>query len=118
MPKIKLTNQATEIEVPEGTNLRDALLKEGVEVYEGINKFVNCMGHSSCGTCRVLIKNDTVKNCSEKTFLEKTRLALSFAVITHEDEMRLSCQVKVNGDIDVETTPIFNYYGKKLPAGK
>ncbi len=112
MPKVRFLDQAQEIEVIEGANLRDEARKAGIEVYEGIHKWVNCMGHATCGTCRVLVKNDTVKNCSPKTFLEKARLALGFENIGHEEEMRLSCQVKVMGDLDVETTPAFNWNGK------
>ena len=33
------------------------------------------------------------------------------ASIGHEDEMRLSCQVQVNGDCTIETTPPLNLSG-------
>jgi ferredoxin len=39
-----------------------------------------------------------------------------FAKIGHEDEMRLSCQTKVYGDVEVETTPEFNWHGEKFWA--
>jgi len=102
--------------VPAGANLREAALKAGIQVYPGINKFINCLGHGTCGTCRVLVKNDTMKNCSPKGIIEKMRIALSFFSIGCENEIRLSCQVKVLGDIDVETTPEFNLYGKPAKA--
>jgi len=36
------------------------------------------------------------------------------AVIGHEDEMRLSCQVRVNGDCSVETQPAMNWSGENF----
>jgi ferredoxin len=36
------------------------------------------------------------------------------AVIGHEDEMRLSCQVRVNGDCTVETQPAMNWSGENF----
>jgi ferredoxin len=36
------------------------------------------------------------------------------AVIGHEDEMRLSCQVRVNGDCAVETQPAMNWSGENF----
>lgn len=116
MPKVRFLKEAKDIEVPAGANLREAALKAGIQVYPGINKFVNCLGHGTCGTCRVLVKNDTMKNCSPKGIIEKTRIGLSFFSIGCENEVRLSCQVKVLGDIDVETTPEFNLYGKPAKA--
>lgn len=116
MPKVRFLKEAKEIEVPAGANLREEARKAHIEVYRGLNKYLNCMGHATCGTCRVYLKNDTMKNCSPKTFLEKIRIALSFFAIGHEDEVRLSCQVKVLGDIDVETTPELNLYGKPVKA--
>ena len=36
----------------------------------------------------------------------------SFAVIGHEDEMRLSCQCQVKGDCEIEVRPAFNFSGE------
>ncbi|MBI4971191.1 MAG: (2Fe-2S)-binding protein [Candidatus Omnitrophica bacterium] len=116
MPIIRFLKEAKDVEVPAGANLRQAALKADITVYSGVNKYLNCMGHGTCGTCRVLIKNDTMKNCSPKGLIEKIRLALSYFAIGCENEIRLSCQVKVTGNIDVETTPAFNLYGKPTKA--
>lgn len=111
MPKVKFIREKQEIEVPAGANLREAAQKAGIEVYEGLNKYLNCYGHGTCGTCRVLIKNDTLKNSSKKSLLEKLRLQLSWFAIGVESEVRLSCQTKVEGDIEVYTRPEWNYSG-------
>ena len=112
MPKVTFYKEKVEIEVPEGANLREEARKAGIEVYPGINKVVNCWGHGTCGSCRVLLMKGTIKNTSPKTFIEKARFAGSFINLGDEDEMRLSCQTKVLGDIEVYTQPNFNWHGK------
>ena len=58
------------------------------------------------------------ENLSPKGLLEKFTLATSpttqFAVIGHENEMRLSCQARVNGDCSVEARPAFNWSGENF----
>ena len=115
MPKIIVLNeQKKEIEVPAGSNLRIALRDAGVSPYKGIDQYLNCRGLGLCGTCAVLVKKG-MDNLSKKSFMEKFNFTLhpktSFAVIGHEDEMRLACQCKVNGDVTVETHPAMNLSG-------
>ncbi len=116
MPKVRFLKEAKEIEVSAGANLREAALKNGVQVYAGMNKYLNCLGHGACGTCRVLIKNGTMENCSPMGIFEKIRIGLSWFAIGCEKEVRLSCQTKVVGNIDVETTPEMNLFGKPPKA--
>lgn len=111
MPKVKFIREKQEIEVPVGAILRDEAIKAGIQVYAGINKFLNCYGHGTCGTCRVLIKNDTMNNCAPKGLFEKTRIAASWFAIGVEKEVRLSCKTKVIGDIEVYTRPEWNTSG-------
>ena len=119
MPKIKFYKEKLEIEVPAGINLRAAARQAGVEVYPGINRVLNCLGNGTCGSCRVLILKGTVKNTGPRTLMEKTRFAVSFLNIGEEENMRLSCQTTVEGDVEVFTRPAFNWTGKpdKLPVG-
>ena len=35
----------------------------------------------------------------------------AFAYIGNEENMRLSCQVQINGDMEVVTRPTFNMFG-------
>jgi len=111
MPKVKFVAEKQEIEVPVGANLRQEAMKAGIQLYPGINRVVNCMGLGTCGTCRVLVKAG-IDNLSPMGLKEKIRLFLMpFATIGHEKEMRLACQVQVNGDCTVETKPAFNLNG-------
>jgi ferredoxin len=59
-----------------------------------------------------------MENLNKKTVMEKINFAthpLSMLVsIGHEEEMRLACQVQVNGDITVETHPSINWNGENF----
>ncbi len=114
MPKVVFVNEKKEIEVEAGANLRREAIKSGVSVYKGLNRYLNCRGNGLCGTCRVLVKKG-MENLNAKSTMEKLNLNLHpltmLARIGHEDEMRLSCQVQVNGDCTIETTPAFNWDG-------
>lgn len=115
MPKVTVVNQKQEIEVPAGANLREELRKQGVEVYPGMARYVNCMGHGLCGTCKVLVKSG-MDNLSRKGLIEKFTMSahpiVMLAAIGHEDEMRLACQCTVKGDCSVEVQPEMNLSGE------
>ena len=93
--------------------LTEEARKAGIEVYRGLSRYLNCLGHGTCGTCRVLVKKG-MEHLSPKTRRERFKLALSLATIGHEDEMRLSCQTRVHGDCTVELTPSFNWSGENF----
>lgn len=110
MPKVTIANDKKEIEVAQGANLRQEALKQGVEVYQGLDKVLNCRGLGMCGTCKVLVKKG-MEQVGPKTLIEKLTLSRMFSTIGHENEMRLACQMKVNGDCTIETRPTTNLYG-------
>ena len=112
MPKITFTRENRELEVPEGTNLRQAAMAEGIQLYRGVHRYFNCHGFSLCGECRVYITKG-MENASPKTLLEKLRIGGSWFKLGHEDEVRLACQVKVLGDLEVRTQPEFNWFGER-----
>jgi ferredoxin len=117
MPKVTFVNEKKEIEVPQGANLRKEAAKAGIEIYKGKDRILNCRGFGLCGTCRVLVKSG-MDNLNNKTIMERANFSLhpltSFAYIGHEDEMRLSCQVSVNGDCSIVTQPEFNLSGENF----
>jgi ferredoxin len=135
MPIVKFIKENKEIEVPRGANLRKEAIKAGINVHQGvngfgaaINKLVNCHGLGQCGTCRVLITKGS-ENASSMGFLEKVRFKCPvptpitpggldplpcMAFIGHEDTMRLACQTKVLGDMEVETGPQLNLFGENF----
>jgi ferredoxin len=115
MPKVVIANEKREIEVPQGANLRQELQKAGVDIYKGLHRYLNCRGNGLCGTCKVLVKKG-MENLSPKGRLERFTLATSpstaLAIVGHEEEMRLSCQARVQGDCTIETRPAFNWSGE------
>ena len=135
MPVIKFVNLKKEIEVPAGTNLRQAAIKAGVNVHQGLNGFaaglnkvINCHGFGQCGTCRVKILVG-MENASRMGIVEKCRFKVPvptpvtpggvdplpcMAFIGNEDTMRLSCQTTVNGDMEVEVGPELNLFGENF----
>ena len=113
MPKVVFANEKTEIEVAAGSNLRQEARKAGVEIYEGLTRYLNCRGLGLCGTCRVLVKKG-MENLSPRGRLERFTLFRMLSTIGHEDEIRLACQAKVHGDCTVETRPTFNWSGENF----
>jgi ferredoxin len=117
MPKIKFIKEKKEVEVEPGANLRKAAIKEGIELYPGVHKYVNCMGFAQCASCRVTITKG-IENVSPQGLWERFRLAAGpdtwFARLGHEQELRLACQARVNGDIEVETQPEANWHGDRF----
>jgi ferredoxin len=102
MPKITAEGQT--FEVAEGANLREALLSQDLDLYSAGAKVFNCHGHGICGTCLVQVEGAV----SEATKLEMTRMSLP-PHSAHKDR-RLSCQVKVLGDVRV--TKFDSYFGE------
>ncbi|HJT77156.1 MAG TPA: 2Fe-2S iron-sulfur cluster-binding protein [Gemmataceae bacterium] len=114
MPKVVFVNEKKEIEVPAGSNLRLAAGAAGIPIYKGLDRYLNCRGLGMCGTCRVFITQG-MENLNPRTVRERVNFNLHplgmFAAIGHEDQIRLSCQVRVNGDCSVQTQPPFNWSG-------
>jgi ferredoxin len=120
MPKVTFVNdknEKQEIEVPAGSNLRTEAQKAGVQLYAGMDKYLNCRGFGLCGTCKVLVKSG-MDNISPKSTMEKVNFYLHplsmLATIEHETEIRLACQCKINGDCSVAVQPAFNWYGENF----
>ncbi len=44
-----------DLSVEMGTNLREALIQNGLSPYEGAFKGLNCKGMGICGTCKIVV---------------------------------------------------------------
>ena len=113
MPKVTLVKEKKDIEVAAGSNLREALRREGVEVYPGLSRYLNCFGNGACGECRVHVTKG-MENLSPQGFGEKAKLFTMFATLGNEDKIRLSCCCTVKGDLAVETCPDLNISGENF----
>jgi len=120
MPKVTFITEKNEkkvIEVPPGANLRQEARKNGIHLYPGIHKVLNCMGMGTCTSCRVQVKSGG-ENLSPPGVWEKTNMIVNplafFARIGHESDLRLACQCQVNGDCEVQVQPAMNWSGEKF----
>jgi ferredoxin len=117
MPKIKFVNEKKEVEVEAGANLRKVALKEGIPLYPHIHKYVNCMGFAQCASCRVRIVKG-LENIDPPGMWEKFRLLWPdtgmIRLGREKEDIRLSCQTSVGGDIEVETNPEANWHGDRF----
>ncbi|MDZ4686763.1 MAG: 2Fe-2S iron-sulfur cluster-binding protein [Planctomycetaceae bacterium] len=119
MPNVTFVAEKKTIEVPAGANLRTEAMKAGVQLYPFPHNYLNCFGNGLCCSCRVLVKKG-LENCSPQSGFEKLAMLTNpnplvfFARIGHEQDLRLACQMRVNGDIEVETKPAMNWHGEKF----
>lgn len=98
MPTIEFLIENKKIKVGKFSNLRDAALKNGMDVYVGMDRLplVNCAGHGLCGKCTMEIV-EGMENLTPKTMAEKFQLS------GRGEKVRLSCQAEVLGDVCVIT---------------
>jgi ferredoxin len=118
MPKVSFVNEKRDIDVPPGSNLRTEAMKAEIPVNHQLGspklgKYLNCHGLGTCGSCHVIVQKG-MENLGPKSFMEKLRLATMMANIGSEEQSRLACQVKVNGDCSVVTNPGMNWHGENF----
>ena len=106
MPKV--TAQGKTFECDRGANLRQVLLRNGVDLYNQQAKLINCRGIGSCGTCAVAIEGDVC----QPNWRDLTRRSLP--PHSPQRELRLACQTKVLGDIKVNKFDRFWGQGSNL----
>ncbi|MFB6275027.1 MAG: 2Fe-2S iron-sulfur cluster-binding protein [Halothece sp.] len=78
-----------------GANLRQVLLDNQIDLYNGNARVINCHGIGTCGTCTVEIEGEV----SAPGRREKTRLSLP--PHSPNTTRRLACQTQVLGDVKV-----------------
>jgi ferredoxin len=95
MPTVSFHGE--EIECEENADLRAVLLDaaESESPHNGPTQYLNCGGRAMCGTCAVDVDGDV----SDPTAREERRLSLP----PHDRDagLRLACQTRVQGDVDV-----------------
>ncbi|NJL47089.1 MAG: (2Fe-2S)-binding protein [Leptolyngbyaceae cyanobacterium SM2_5_2] len=93
MPTVTVQGKTFECET--GANLRRVLLANGVDLYNGQARVINCRGIGSCGTCTVEIEGEV----SPANWKDRGRRSLP----PHDPKrnLRLACQTQVLGDVSV-----------------
>ena len=98
MDKIKFVNEDKEAIVVDDTNLRLKAIENGIDIYKGITKLLNCRGNGKCGTCMVEV-TAVAENLSPRTLVEEKKLK------KQPINYRLACQTLVKGNVAVKTKP-------------
>jgi ferredoxin len=112
MPIVKAQGKIFKCEV--GANLRQVLLRQGIDLYNGQARLINCHGIGTCGTCAVQV----VGEVSEATWRETVRRSLPPHSL--DRNLRLACQIRVLGDVEVAKYDGFWGQGEPIkwtPAG-
>jgi ferredoxin len=91
MPTV--TAQGKTVECAQGANLRQVLLKHGIDLYNDRAALINCHGIGTCGTCAVMVEGAV----SEPGWRETARRSLPPHSLTQN--RRLACQTRVLGDV-------------------
>ncbi len=91
-----------------GANLRKILLQNGIDLYNGGAKVINCRGIGSCGTCAVKVDGEV----SAANWRDKARRSLPPHSPTRG--LRLACQTQVMGDVTVTKFDGFWGQGSQL----
>ena len=86
---------------PSGTNVRQFLVDNGINVYQSVTRWTNCKGKQLCGTCIINVA-DGLPNTNWKSMDEASTLR------SNPDSYRLSCVTFAHGDVTVETYPPLN----------
>jgi ferredoxin len=107
MPTV--TFRGREIDCKEGETLRDVLQRAGLSPHNGKTETLNCRGFATCGTCAVAVEGEV----SDVGVREKVRLLTP----PHHPNygLRLSCQTKVLGDVEVQKYP--GTWGTQIAKG-
>lgn len=100
MPTVTFQNENIKVDVAEGATLRKAAKKAGVSVYGGPNKLLNCRGFGLCGSDKITVTPDTCIN--HPSFFERLQFG-------EKTKTRLACQVRITGDVIVNTALAMEY---------
>lgn len=102
MPKLRLINEALEVEAAAGARLLDACAGAGIDVLRGLWHGARCrsgalamLPYGACGRCRVWVSG-AAGALNPPTAMERLHP-------TVRGSLRLACQVHVQGDLEVTT---------------
>lgn len=100
-PTVTFVENNVTCDAPAGMTLRKLATKHGVRIQTGTAGWANCHGLGLCGTCRV--SADNAASVTPPTFFEK------FTLGKDAGKLRLACQTKVTGPVNVKIKPALDY---------
>lgn len=93
MPQIRLAKSGKTLQVEDGANLMQALLKAEIPVAS------SCHGDGVCAKCRIQI----IQGATNLSAPNETELFLKQKFSLAKD-LRISCQTSVHGDIEIDAS--------------
>ena len=97
MSRIYFNREHQEVEGNDQLDLREIALENGVELYSGLHRLLNCRGRGLCGTCKVRVTPQSV--LSEATKAETMKIPAT------DETVRLACQTFAFDNCEVRTFP-------------
>lgn len=95
MPKITYRThggQTYEVEVPAGTSVMEAAVRNGVPGIDG-----DCGGAAACATCHVYVPDEWLSRLEPQSDMEANMLEFAEGVRANS---RLGCQIKLGARLD------------------
>jgi len=92
------------LELPVGTNLRQALLEAGISPYAQFTRKLNCGGNGICATCGVEILSSPP---DAQHWHDKMAQRFRYP--------RLSCKIQVEQDLSIRIMTEKKVWGKRIP---
>lgn len=99
MPTIRFLRENRDVQCEVGVNLRELVLKEGLDLYGFKGKIGNCGGFGQCATCLISIEKEGAEALTPRTEVEEKMLK------RHPNHWRLACQALVQASAVVLTKP-------------
>lgn len=92
---VTIQAQGKTITCPKGANLRQVLLDNGIDLYNGPASAINCHGLGTCGTCAVRVNGEL------SPMGPREKIRLSIPPHSPDSGLRLACRVRVLGNVSV-----------------
>ncbi len=101
MALVYFEREGKTLNVNSGQNLRKLAIANGISLYRGVYKLLNCRGQGLCGTCLVEVYANRPADLNPRTAMEEQQLK-----DYSNPNLRLACQVRVHGSVQVKTQPV------------
>ena len=99
MATIRFIREGLEVQCNPGSNLREIVIKEKLQLYGLKGMLGNCGGEGQCSTCFVSIEGGSKNSLSPLTSVEEEKLK------NRPKNWRLACQTLINSSAVILTKP-------------
>jgi len=101
LPKVRFEREDVIVDAQNGQTVLEVAEQAGIDVFRGMWPGLHCRRiHGWCNSCKVWVKPDSPSSVNPPTGAERFPIRLNGRV---QGTLRLACQVKVQGDLEVHT---------------